>query len=245
MSEGFSEFSTSLFIQYVKKDLGKFNAFWEEQRKRITEATPYSKGRKPYTLGPLTQGYRLSTEKTGPIGQLLMYPKGAYVLHMIRMMMYDHRGGTGDQKFQLMMRDFLATHYNKDVSTNDFKLALEKHMLPSMDLDGNRKMDWFFNQWVYGTEMPSYRLEYSVSAAAGKSVLNGRLSQSGVSGNFRAPVPIYVDYGKGPVYLGSVRMTGSTSVELPADIPLAQEPRKLFIGGLNDILAEKIDVVKR
>jgi hypothetical protein len=245
MSEGFSEFSTSLFIQYVKKDLNKFNAFWDEQRKRMIEATPYTKGKKPYTLGPLTQGYRLSSEKTGPIGQLLMYPKGAYVLHMIRMMMYDHREGTGDKRFQIMMRDFLATHYNKDVSTNDFKLAVEKHMFPAMDLGGDKKMDWFFDQWVYGTEMPSYRLEYSISGAGGKPVLNGRLTQSGVSESFRAPVPLYVDYGKGPVYLGSVRMTGSATVDLPADIPLAQDPKKLFIGGLNDILAEKIDVVKR
>ena len=245
MSEGFSEFSTSLFIQYVKKDLNKFNAYWEEQRKRIIEATPTSKGRRPYTLGPLTQGYRLSTEKTGPIAQLLMYPKGAYVLHMIRMMMYDHRGGTGDQKFQVMMRDFLATHYNKDVSTNDFKLALEKHMLPSMDLAGNKKMDWFFDQWIYGIEMPSYRLEYSLSMADGRTVLNGRLAQSGVSPAFRAPIPIYIDYGKGPVYLGSVRMTGSSSVDLPANIPLAQEPKRVLIGGLNDILADNVDVVKR
>lgn len=245
MSEGFSEFSTSLFIQYVKRDLNKFNSFWEEQRKRIIEAIPATKGRKPFTIGPLTQGYRLSSERTGPVAQLLIYPKGAYILHMIRMMMYDHRGGTGDRQFQIMMRDFLAANSNRDISTNDFKLAVEKHMPATMDLDGNKKLDWFFNQWVYGTEMPSYRLEYSTSSAGGKPVLNGRLTQSGVSGAFRLPVPLYIDYGKGPVYLGSVRMTGSTSVELPKDIPLAAEPRKVLIGGLNDILAEKIDVVRR
>jgi hypothetical protein len=28
-----------------------------------------------------------------------------------------------------------------------------------MDLDGNQKMDWFFNQYVYGTDLPTYHFE--------------------------------------------------------------------------------------
>ncbi len=244
MSEGFSEFSTSLFIQYVKRDPAKFNAFWEEQRKRIIEATPATKGRKPFTVGPVTQGYRLNSAKTGAIAQLLIYPKGAYILQMIRMLMYDHRGGTGDVRFQKMMREFVTTHHNKDVSTNDFQLAVEKHMLPSMDLDGNRKLDWFFNQWVYGTDIPSYKLVYSMSSAGGKTVINGQLTQSGVSESFKYPVPLYLDYGKGPVYFGSAKITGNKTLELK-DLTLSQEPKKLLIGGLQDILTEKIEITKR
>ncbi|MEP7148091.1 MAG: M1 family aminopeptidase [Acidobacteriota bacterium] len=244
MSEGFSEFSTSLFIQYVKRDPAKFNAFWEEQRKRIVEATPATKGRKPFTVGPVTQGYRLNSAKTGAIAQSLIYPKGAYILQMIRMLMYDHRGGTGDVRFQKMMREFVTVHHNKDVSTNDFQLAVEKHMLPSMDLDGNGKLDWFFNQWVYGTDIPSYKLTYTVSSAGGKTVINGQLTQSGVSESFRYPVPLYLDYGKGPVYFGSARITGNKTLELK-DLALSQEPKKLLIGGLQDILAEKIEITKR
>jgi hypothetical protein len=40
MSEGFAEFSTSLYVQYVRKDMAKFHEFWEEQRRLITDATP-------------------------------------------------------------------------------------------------------------------------------------------------------------------------------------------------------------
>ena len=78
---------------------------------------------------------------------------------MLRMMMFDPRG-TGDAKFKKMMQDFISSHYNKDVSTEDFKRVVEKHMLPQMDIEKNGKMDWFFNQWVYGTEMPSYKFNY-------------------------------------------------------------------------------------
>ena len=241
MSEGFSEFSTSLFIQYVKRDREKFVAFWEDQRKKIIEATPATKGRKPYTVGPVTQGYRLNSEKTGPVAQYLIYPKGAYILHMLRMLMYDHRGNTGDARFQQMMRDLIATHHNKEISTNDFKLIAEKHMIPSMNIDGNGKLDWFFDQWVYGTEIPSYRLTYKVSSAGGKSVLNGTLTQSGVSDTFRVPVPIYLDLGRGPVYFASARITGNKTIELK-NLPLPQEPKKVLIGGYQDILAEKIEI---
>ncbi len=43
------------------------------------------------------------------------------------MMMFDRRGD-GDGRFQKMMRDFIQTHYNKDVSTEDFKQIVEKHI---------------------------------------------------------------------------------------------------------------------
>ena len=244
MSEGFSEFSTSLFIQFVKRDPAKFAAYWEEQRDRIVKATPGTKGRKPFTVGPVTQGYRLNSAKTGAIAQSMIYPKGAYILHMLRMLMYDHRGGTGDQGFQKMMREFVTAHYNKDISTNDFKLAVEKHMVPSMDLDGNGKLDWFFNQWVYGTDIPSYKVEYSITSSGGQALLNGKITQSGVSDTFRYPVPLYIDFGKGPMYMGSARITGNKTLELK-DIALPQAPKRFLIGGLQDILAEKIEIVKQ
>ncbi|HEY0432092.1 MAG TPA: M1 family aminopeptidase, partial [Pyrinomonadaceae bacterium] len=112
MSEGFAEFSTSLYAQYVRQDMTKFTGFWDDQRKQITQATPRTKGRKPYMVGPVTQGFRLNTGKTPGVYSSLVYPKGAYVLHMLRMMMFDHKGG-GDGRFREMMKDFVQTNYNK------------------------------------------------------------------------------------------------------------------------------------
>jgi hypothetical protein len=244
MSEGFAEFSTSLYIQHVKKDTNKFIDFWEDQRRRIVEASPATKGRKPYTVGPLTQGYRLNSERTGAVAQFLIYPKGAYVLHMLRMMMFDHRGGTGDMNFLRMMRDFVTTNYNRDVSTEDFKAIAEKHMLAGMDVQKNGKLDWFFNEWVYGTEMPSYRMTYSISEEGGKVLLSGRVSQAGVKDNFVMMVPIYADYGKGWAYLGTARMVGNQTAELKG-IPLPSAPKKVTVAALHDVLADKIDVSRQ
>ncbi len=155
MSEGFAEFSASLYVQQVLRDEHRFIEFWNKQRDRITQSSPRTHDLKPYTVGSVTQGSRLRTGKTGLAYQFLVYPKGAYILHMLRMMMSDPRNG--DKRFMAMMQDFIKSHYNEDVSTEDLKKTVEKHMTRQMDLDGNGRMDWFFNEWVYGTEMPRYR----------------------------------------------------------------------------------------
>ncbi len=242
MSEGFAEFSASLYIQYVRKDINKFIKFWEGQRDLITKATPSSKDRKPFTVGPVTQGYRLNTAKTGSIAQVMIYPKGAFILHMIRMMMYDKK--TGDERFQTMMKDFLASHYNEDISTEDFKRAVEKYMTAAIDVDKNAKMDWFFNEYVYGMEMPSYKFTYLVIENGGKPSLTGKITQSGVSDSFVMRVPVYADFGKGWVNLGAATVIGNSSVDL-SNIPLAAAPKKVAIAALQDVLAEKIENVKQ
>lgn len=107
----------------------------------------------------MTQGYRLSTGRTGNVGPDIIYPKGAYILHMLRMMMWVPK--EGDARFKTMLRDFITTHQNQPVMTEDFKAVVEKHMLPEMNLGGDGSMIWFFNQFVYGTALPTYGLAHT------------------------------------------------------------------------------------
>ena len=230
MSEGFAEFSASLYVQLTRGN-DKFVEFWEDQRKLITEASPQTRDRKPYTVGPVTQGYRLNSAKTGGVARRMIYPKGAYILHMIRMLMFDMK--TGDDRFKAMMQDFVKTNFNKDISTEDLKRAIEKHMTKEMDIDGNRRMDWFFDEWVYGTEMPSYRLEYQIGADGS---LSGRITQSGVSDKFVMRVPVYVDFGKGWVRLGSATIVGNSTADL-GNIKLPKGAKRAAVCALNDVLA--------
>jgi hypothetical protein len=237
MSEGFAEFSASLYAQAVRGN-DEFVDFWEDQRQLIVESRPQTRDRKPYTVGPVTQGYRLNSGKTGNVARFMIYPKGAYILHMLRMMMYDRK--KGDERFSAMMQDFIKSNYNKDVSTEDFKLAVEKHMTPQMDMAGNHRMDWFFNEWVYGTEMPSYRFEYTLSG----NTLTGSVTQSGVSEGFQMPVPVYADFGKGWTRLGSVMMRGNTTTDL-GRIELPQPPKRVALAAFKDVLAAKVENSKR
>jgi hypothetical protein len=234
MSEGFAQFSASLYVQFIRGN-DKFLDFWEELRHQIVDSSPMTKDRKPYTVGPVTQGYRLNSGKTGAIAQNLIYPKGAYILHILRMMMHNQRDG-GDKRFQDMMKDFVKTYYNQPVSTEKFKAIVEKHMTDEMDF-GNHKMDWFFNQWVYGTEVPAYRLEYKVTS---DGVMTGKISQSGVSDNFVMIVPIYVDMGKGWARLGSARLLGNSTVEITG-VKLPGVPKRVAVAAMNDVLATSIE----
>jgi hypothetical protein len=239
MSEGFAEFSASLYVQQVMHDEGRFNKFWNDQRDLITQARPQTRDKRPYLVGPVTQGYRLNSGKTGGVARFMIYPKGAYILHMLRMMMYDRHAG-GDKRFSAMMQDFIKSHYNEDVSTEDFKRIVEKHMTPQMNLDGTGRMDWFFNEWVYGTEMPSYRFEYQLGSG---DSLSGRITQSGVSENFKMLVPVYVDLGKGWIRIGAATIIGNSSVDL-SNIKLPQTAKRAAICALNDVLALNIQNAK-
>ncbi len=238
MSEGFSEFSASLYVQALRGN-EKFLDFWEDQRKAITESTPATRDRKPYTVGPVTQGYRLNNGKTGNVARYMIYPKGAFILHMLRMMMFDRTKG-GDAQFQAMMKDFLQTHFNKDVSTEDFKKAVEKHITNEMDIDQNGKMDWFFNAWVYGTEIPSYQYTYQVGADGS---LSGKITQSGVSDKFSMLVPIYVDFGKGWMKLGTATLVGNSTFDIPK-IDLPKGLKRSSINAFQDVLTVSVQQAK-
>lgn len=114
-----------------------------------------------------------------------------------------------------------------------------------MNIDKNGTMNWFFDEWVYGTEMPAYVLEYGTTKNAnGKTVLNAKITQSGVSDNFVMIVPIYADFGKGSIKLGSVTLVGNTSFDLN-NVILPQEPTKVALCALNDVLASSIQNKKR
>jgi len=132
------------------------------------------------------------------IARRLIYPKGAYVLHMIRMMMWDQR--TKDDHFKETMKDFVQTFANRVATTEDFKAVLEKHMLPQMNLTKNGKMDWFFDDYVYGTQLPSYQFTSSLETNPDHDVvLSFKLTQSNVGDHFRMLVPVYLELADGRV----------------------------------------------
>ena len=184
-------------------------------------------------------GYRTSNTRTGfDTTRRLIYPKGAYVLHMIRQMMRDNRNG--DQRFKEMMQDFVKTYAGKSATTEEFKAMVEKHMTSDMDLDGNHRMDWFFNEYVYGTQLPSYRSDSSIETTAdGSTVLNLKVAQSGVDDKFEMLLPVYLEFADGKIaFLGRAKMLGNHTIE--QKIPLTgtkTPPRRVVINYYADVLA--------
>jgi len=238
MSEGFADFSASLYLQMVyAKEPKRYLDFWKDERELLTERD--KEGYRAIDAGPLTMGYRMSNTRTGfDTTRRLIYPKGAYILHMIRMMMWDRQ--TGDQNFKAMMQDFVKTYAGKAATTEDFKAMVEKHMTREMDLDGNHRVDWFFNEYVFGTALPSYKLDYSFDKdASGDVVFGFKVTQSGVDDKFRMIVPIYLELADGrTVNLGRARMVGNTSVDQKVPLKgLKDAPKRALVNYNYDVLA--------
>ena len=234
LSEGFADFSASLFIQVALKDEKGYRKFWKDEYELMTEKN--AQGFRGIDAGALTFGYRLSTTKTGSVTRRLIYPKGAYVLQMIRMMMWNPT--TGDDNFRIFMQDFVKTYYNRPASTEDFKETLEKHMQPNMDLDGNKKMDWFFNEYVYGTAFPNYAFDYSFEPMQGGMTMKFKITQSNVDDQFKMPLPLYLELADGRVVrLGTMPVRGNGTVEKSIPITgLTQAPRRAMLNYNYDIL---------
>ena len=236
MSEGFADESASIFLLLTRPKPNDYLDFWKEQRKLITEKN--AMGFRPIDVGPVTMGFRLSTQKTGwNIYQDLVYPKGAFILHMVQRMMWNSKNG--DANFSAMMQDFVNTYRLQSATTEDFKAMVEKHMTPAMDLGRDGKMDWFFNQYVYGTELPAYHFEGQITPNGDGNSMHFKLTQSGVSANFRMAVPFYVEYTDGKViYLGSVVIVGDKTIEQTVALPKLPAPvKRLLINYNYDVLS--------
>src|SRR5438034_8458411 len=111
-------------------------------------------------------------------------------------------------------------------------------MTQQMDLDGNHKMDWFFNEYVYGTEMPAYSFDQSFDD---KMNLKFKLTQSNVAPNFKMLVPVYIELANGNIVrLGAMPITGNNSTEqvVPLANAVKERPRRALINYYYDVLAQ-------
>ncbi|MGB8593154.1 MAG: M1 family aminopeptidase [Candidatus Acidiferrales bacterium] len=159
--------------------------------------------------GPLTLGYRLSSSKTPEAYDRILYGKGTWVIHMLRTMLRDPASKTPDARFEEVLRSVLEEHRYQAVSTDDIKHAFEKRMTAAMDLDGNHRLDWFFEEWVRDAGIPHYSVQFQSRPRGQGFVITGKLKQDDVPDYFTEAVPLYATSPGGkPVLLGTVATAG-------------------------------------
>jgi aminopeptidase N len=237
LSEGFAEFAAGLFLQQAvgtkwQKD---YIDFWERQRVRILEKNNF--GVSPNDAGPLWLGLRLVSPRSEQAYQGDTYSKGAYVLLMLRSLMYADHGPSEnrDQAFIDMMHDFIESHRDISASTESFKAVAEKHMTKQMDIQKNGRLDWFFNEWVYGTQVPRYAFKYELQTAdGGKGKIHTELSQSEVDEHFAMFVPVFADFGNGMVRLGQIGIAGNSTRSV--DFIVDRQPKKVVLNAYKEVL---------
>jgi hypothetical protein len=237
LSEGFAEFTAALVLQATENN-GKYYAFWDRKREHILEKAAHS-ALTNNDSGPISEGFRVATKWSPDAVNAIVYDKGAYVLYMLRMMMRDPGKPREDEAFIAMMHDFVTSYTWKNPSAADFQRVVEAHMTRQMDLARNHKMDYFFRQWVEGTEVPKITSDLHFDPVDGKKFrLSGSVSQSGVSPDFLTLVPIYVEFPDGNrARIGFIRLAGLTPESMNVELALPKAPRKVIVNALHDVLA--------
>ena len=216
LSEGFAEFAGLWYMQLILRDNVKYFKKLREARVEIR--------RQRDKAVPLGLGYRAVESWRGNYS-LITYQKGAWVLHMLRNMMLDNRTMSED-RFTAMMRDFYTTYRGKRASTLDFQRVVERHF--------GQPMDWFFQQWVYGTDVPTYTFSWAAQPDSGGYTVRLRVRQSDVPGYFAMYVPLLIKFEQGEALIRML-VRGPTS---EASIHLGAQPKTIQMNPLESVLAE-------
>lgn len=110
---------------------------------------------------------------------LVSYQKGGRVLHMLR-------NYVGDDAFFKSLNNYLTTNKFKNGEAGQMRLAFE-------EVTG-RDMNWFWNQWYYGSGHPVVKIDYAYDDAAGKVTVTIEQTQK-TDKVFRLPIAVDVYSG--------------------------------------------------
>ena len=218
LSEGFAEFSGWWYMQIILRDNKKFfkhlDHWRREIRSRRRDAPPIGIGTRAADLNE--RDYRLMT-----------YFKGAWILQMLRNLMLDFRTMNEDV-FAAMMADFYQQYRGKHATTRDFQRVVERHL--------DAPMDWFFEQWVNGTAIPTYIYSWHADSTADhKFVVHLRVRQEDVPDDFMMLVPVRFELAGGGHAFVRVSVHGPRA-EFQFRLPA--EPTEVELNPLQSVLAE-------
>jgi Peptidase family M1 domain len=241
LGEAFAEYSAMMFVEATVKDGPRLfqeiiRAYDDELNGSIKSG--FSKFARPGVsllnrsygnrIGPIGHGWRAGTGEVPTAYTSQVYEKGALVLHMLRGLLRDTT--KSDQAFVDVLRDFIATHRGGLVSTKDFQAAVARR--------APGDWSWFFDQWVEGTAIPTYRWSYQVAAAPdaeGKWPVTLKVRQSDVPPGFKMSVPVAIDFGGGKT--GHLRVL----VEDPEknfSLSFPEKPKSLTFNPDSEVLAK-------
>ena len=233
LSEGFAQYAAALFTLSGLEDENKFLDMLHAWRLDVLGQVNVAQGLglqhygfPPAVIresdgnksGPVVVGYRLRTSDTPMDYRLLVYEKGAFILHMIRMMLMDLETGD-DGQFRALMIRFVDEHRRQPATTRAFEAAVTRAF--------GEPMDWFFDQWVYGVDVPTYRPDLKVSPVIDQELpylLHGTVRREDVPDDFKMPVPIALRFDDHPPIVRRIWVDADT---VEVEIPLPAEPEDI------------------
>jgi hypothetical protein len=195
LSEGFAQYFAALYAEHHRGP-DVFAGVIRSMSRWAVSASPQ---------GPVYLGYRLGhLRNDGRVYRALVYNKGAMVLHTMRRL-------AGDETFFRALRRFYATHRFTKAGTDDLRQAFEA--------ETGRDWSAFFEQWIYGSELPRLSSTSRVQDADGDRRVVVRLEQP--DRVFEFPVTVTVQFTDGTTR-DEVVAVRAASVEhvIPVDRPV-------------------------
>jgi len=239
LSEAFAEYSAMMYVQATMEN-GEhwFDEILDTYTNELTGSikTMLSKFARPglsplnpnerAKMGPIALGYRAQAGQVPGAYFIQTYQKGSLVLHMLRVMLRNLT--KSDDLFVKVLAEFLREYDGKAASTDEFIASLTK--------TAPGDWQWFFDQWVYGTAIPTYAWSWRTEPGeGGKSVLALTVRQENVPDGFRMPVPVAIDFGGGK---GGQAVVLVDEREETFRIPLPAAPKKVQLNPGHAVLAQ-------
>jgi hypothetical protein len=203
--ESLANYSALLLLER-KKGSKALDTVLNQYRAHLLSKAP--SGNSLESAGPIVWGYRLESSFAPDAWRTVTYEKGTWIIHMLRRRL-------GDEKFMSLLRD-IAAHYHS-ISTDQFRELALHYAAASPDPD----LKIFFDNWVYGTGIPTVKLSYSWRAMK----LTGTLAQRDVDAAFSALVPVEVQTGE----TSKVYWLLAGGDPEPFSIPLKSPPSKVSL----------------
>jgi len=242
LSEGFAEYSGILYAGRRDREGPKAAADLIRELRESLRGTPRTttgvgRGRLN-DIGPIILGLRLNTSRSYGAYLALIYNKGALVLRMLHML-FRHPSTLDDGAFLAMMADFVERYRNHAATTENFWTVANEHFSrsPVAQKHGLRDLDWFFQQWVYGTELPSYALDYELKPQPDGSVLaSGAVKQDNAGGRWQMVLPLVLTFDGNKEARTTVLASGAST---PFQLKLPAMPRKVELDPDSWVLSER------
>ncbi|MFQ5663392.1 MAG: M1 family aminopeptidase [Terriglobia bacterium] len=250
LAEGLAAYSALLALEQQPGGPGLVQKWLERYRRDLLQED--DGGNPIEATGALTLGPRLDSSRSPGGSASLIYSKGPWVLHMLRELLRDPETAS-DALFLSGLRQ-LARGGEQPLTTADFQRQFESALPAYADLEDSGRLDWFFEQWVYGTGIPRYQLDWQVrpstyaqgdpsgveglprvpmqSGSRGRGNrkkgwrVEGTIKQSGVSNLFIMRLPVYAKVGTQLTRLGTVVVTDK---ETEFRFPVASKPDNLLL----------------
>ncbi|MBL0157052.1 MAG: hypothetical protein IPP47_08120 [Bryobacterales bacterium] len=181
LQEALANYS-ALMILERRKGARALETALEEYRNELRLTLPESKTKTAESAGPITWGMRLHTLTGIDPWRLITYGKGSWIMHMLRRRM-------GDNAFLSMLGEIRKRYAYAPISTEQFReIAAEfsPKGLPDDDLVN------FFDNWVYGTGVPTLELSSRIKGKSPNVDLEVTVRQSNAADEFSIDVPVEI-----------------------------------------------------